>query len=325
MPSCTTYNICGRIPGKHPERMILLSAHYDSYFSGFQDDNTAVALMFGIAKSLLESGYQPNNTIVFCAMAAEEWGVIDSDFDWSAGAYEQIFTAHPEWVGKVIADLNFELPALAHGTRARIRSCYEYVRYLEEFLSNLPLLTQAYPEETKITAPIETWSDDFSMAIAGIPSMVNDFTGGSFMETHYHSQFDNDDYYDEQVYRLHHELFLLLICELDQTAVVPLCFAPVMSRAGKFHGAEAAKGVLSKKLDVMKQYLKEAEKKQSRIIRRYRNRTVLIAAFLRRNALKKQKSCLKACVLWNRNSLQTSKRTGYVCTHRLVRKRTLST
>ena len=130
--------------------------------------------MFGIAKSLLESGYQPNNTIVFCAMAAEEWGVIDSDFDWSAGAYEQIFTAHPEWVGKVIADLNFELPALAHGTRARIRSCYEYMRYLEEFLSNLPLLTQAYPEETKITAPIETWSDDFSMAIAGIPSMVND-------------------------------------------------------------------------------------------------------------------------------------------------------
>ena len=99
------------------------------------------------------------------------------------------------------------------------------------------------------------------MAIAGIPSMVNDFTGGSFMETHYHSQFDNDDYYDEQVYRLHHELFLLLICELDQTAVVPLCFAPVMSRAGKFPGAEAAKGVLSKKLDVMKQYLKEAEKK----------------------------------------------------------------
>lgn len=24
--------------------MVLLSAHYDSYFSGFQDDNTAVAM-----------------------------------------------------------------------------------------------------------------------------------------------------------------------------------------------------------------------------------------------------------------------------------------
>lgn len=231
--NCTTYNITGRIPGRHPERMVLLSAHYDSYFSGFQDDNTAVAMMLGIARALVASGFQPNNTIVFCAMAAEEWGVADSNFDWSAGAYEQVFTAHPEWVGRVIADLNFELPALAHGTRARIRSCYEYVDYLNEWLEDLPNLTQAYPEETKVTAPIETWSDDFSMAIAGIPSMVNDFTGGSFMETHYHSQFDNDEFYDEQVYRLHHELFALLIEALDRTAVVPLCFERVMKRAAR--------------------------------------------------------------------------------------------
>ena len=228
---CTTYNIVGSIPGRHPDRMVLLSAHYDSYFSGFQDDNTAIALMFGIAKALLASGFTPNNTIVICAMAAEEWGVVDSNFDWSTGAYEQVFTAHPEWVGKVIADLNFELPALAHSTRARIRSCYEYTRFLEEYLSELPDLTQAYPEETRVTSPIETWSDDFSMAIAGIPSMVNDFTGGSFMETHYHSQFDNDAFYDEQVYRLHHELFALLIMALDETCVIPLCSAPVMKRA----------------------------------------------------------------------------------------------
>ena len=197
---CTTYNIVGSIPGRHPDRMVLLSAHYDSYFSGFQDDNTAISLMFGIAKALLASGVTPNNTIVICAMAAEEWGVV-------------------------------ELPALAHGTRARIRSCYEYTRFLEEYLSELPDLTQAYPEETRVTSPIETWSDDFSMAIAGIPSMVNDFTGGSFMETHYHSQFDNDAFYDEQVYRLHHELFALLIMALDETCVIPLCSAPVMKRA----------------------------------------------------------------------------------------------
>ena len=73
-------------------------------------------------------------------MAAEEWGVADSNFDWSTGAYEQVFHVHPEWAGQVIADLNFELPALAHGTRARIRSCYEYTEYLEEFLSKLPVL-----------------------------------------------------------------------------------------------------------------------------------------------------------------------------------------
>ena len=242
--NCTTYNIVGSIPGEHPERMVLLSAHYDSYFSGFQDDNTAVAMMLGIARALLRSGVKPKNTIVICAMAAEEWGVIDSNFDWSTGAYEQVFTAHPEWVGKVIADLNFELPALAHGTRARIRSCYEYVDFLEEYLEELPNLTRAYPEETKVTAPIETWSDDFSMAIAGIPSMVNDFTGGSFMETHYHSQFDNDGFYDERVYRLHHELFALLLLALDETAVVPLQFALVAERV--LRGIDKCREVLER-------------------------------------------------------------------------------
>lgn len=262
---CTTYNISGCIPGKHPERMVLLSAHYDSYFSGFQDDNTAIAMMFGIAKTLIESGFKSNNTIVFCAMAAEEWGVVDSNFDWSTGAYEQIFTAHPEWVGKVIADLNFELPALAHGTRARIRCCYEYVHYIKEYLDGLPELTKAYPEVTSVTAPIETWSDDFSMAIAGIPSMVNDFTGGSFMETHYHSQFDNDDFYDEAVYRLHHELFALLILALDETAVVPLDFSPVLERviAGGSRIVTATEEILSqtKKNQIGQEQIATAAKK----------------------------------------------------------------
>ena len=227
----TTYNIIGEITGKNPERKIMLSAHYDSYFDGFQDDNTAISMMLGMGKAMIETGWQPQNTILFCAMAAEEWGVADSQFDWSTGAYEQVFTVHPEWRGKVIADLNFELPALAHGTRARIRSTYEYVDFLEHFLEELPELTQGYPEETRVTAPIETWSDDFSIAIAGIPSMVNDFTGGSFMETHYHSQFDNDNFYDKDVYRMHHELFGLLLLAIDRTKIVPLKFARVFEKA----------------------------------------------------------------------------------------------
>ncbi len=61
--------------------------------------------------------------------------------------------------------------------------------------------------------------------------MVNDFTGGSFMETHYHSQFDNDTYYDEDVYRLHHELFGLLLMAIDRTRVVPLNFAGTFQKA----------------------------------------------------------------------------------------------
>ena len=58
--------------------------------------------------------------------------------------------------------------------------------------------------------------------------MVNEFSTSSFMETHYHSQFDNDIYYDEEVYRFHHELYGCLVLQLDQLAVVPLDFENVM-------------------------------------------------------------------------------------------------
>ena len=191
----TSYNIIGTIPGEDQEQMILLSAHYDSYFSGFQDDNAAVALMFGIAKALIDSGYKPKKTLVFAALAAEEWGIVNSKYDWSTGAYQQVFHVRPEWQGKVVADLNFELPAHAHDTKDAVRTVYEYVTFLTKAIEGIPVDPEAYPDGLEIHAPIQTMSDDFSMAISGIPSMVNEFADGSFMETHYHSQFDNEDYY----------------------------------------------------------------------------------------------------------------------------------
>ena len=165
----------------------------------------AIAMMLGIARALVKGGYQPAHTIVFCAMAAEEWGVIDSKYDWSTGAYNQIFRVHPEWQGKVIADLNFELPAHAHNTRDAIRCTYEYADFIREFTESLTVPKEAYPDGITVLYPIETWSDDFSMAIAGIPSTVNDFSAGPFMQNYYHSQYDNQDVYQEPVYRFHHE------------------------------------------------------------------------------------------------------------------------
>ena len=189
--------------------------------------------MLGIARTLISIGYRPRKTLVFCALAAEEWGIADSKYDWSTGAYQEVFSARPEWRGRVMADLNFELPAYAHGRRDGVRCTYEYAAYMERFIREFcsrheALYSQAYPEGVEVLCPIQTWSDDFSMAIGGIPSLVNEFSGGEFMETHYHSQFDSEAFYDAKVVpAFHHQLYGSLAIALDYLAAAPLDFERV--------------------------------------------------------------------------------------------------
>ena len=220
----TSYNIVGMIPGRDPDAMILMSAHYDSYFAGFQDDNAAIALMFGIARGIIDSGYRPEKTLVFCAMAAEEWGVSDTRYDWSTGAYNQIFRVHPEWVGKVIADINFELPAMNEGDTDQIRTAYELKTFVEDFKQIVPAVEGVFPQGIEIIVPTQTWSDDFSLSIAGVPSSVTALRGG-FAQTHYHSQFDNRDTYSEEAFLFHHNLYGMLMLAYDRCAVSPLDFS----------------------------------------------------------------------------------------------------
>lgn len=224
----TSYNVIGTIPGRDTESMVLMSAHYDSYFAGFQDDNAAIALMMGIAKGLIDSGYQPEKTLVLCAMAAEEWGVSNTRYDWSTGAYNQIFRVHPEWVGKVIADINFELPAMNEGTADQIRTSYELKTFVDGFKSTVPQVDGVFPDGIEIIVPAQTWSDDFSLSIAGVPSSVTALRGG-FAQTHYHSQFDDRDTYSREAFLFHHNMYGLLMMAYDHCAVSPLDFSTRLS------------------------------------------------------------------------------------------------
>lgn len=219
-----TYNYYGKIIGKDPESYIILSAHYDSYFTGFQDDNAAIALMMGVAKGLVDSGYQPEKTIIFNALAAEEWGVSNTRYDWSTGAYNQVFRIHPEWAGKAVLNVNFELPAYEHTSADEIRSSYELHKYLEQFAALVPAVEGVYKDGVSVVSPSRTWSDDFSFSIAGIPALRNDFQDSDFMRTHYHSQYDNDETYNEKSFLFHHNMYGLLAIYYDRTAVVPLDF-----------------------------------------------------------------------------------------------------
>ena len=109
----TSYNVTGTIKGtENTGQRIIVAGHYDKYFYGFEDDCTAVGLVTGIAKALIDSGYQPANDIVFIAHGAEEWGRFDTSTDWAIGSWEMITTAHPEWQGSTLALINFEMPSV---------------------------------------------------------------------------------------------------------------------------------------------------------------------------------------------------------------------
>lgn len=223
-PNGTSYNYHGQIEGIEKDSYILVSAHYDSYFSGFQDDHAAIALMLGIAKGLIDSNYKPQKTIIFLALAAEEWGLIDSRYDWSVGAYNQIFNVRPEWRGKVFANINFELPAVAHMPADRIRCVYELQSFLQQFVQTIPV-SPVYPKGIEVIAPLATTSDDFSFAIGGIPALRNDFQDSPFIRTHYHSQFDNETTFNREAMLFHLQLYGELIQQYDKLAVVPLDFS----------------------------------------------------------------------------------------------------
>ncbi|ARK20311.1 M28 family peptidase [Sporosarcina ureae] len=269
------YNYYGKIVGKDPESYILLSGHYDSYFAGFQDDNAAIGLMMGIAKGMIDSGYQPEKTIIFNAIAAEEWGVSNTRYDWSTGAYNQIFKIHPEWVGKTFANMNFELPAFEHTTQDEIRSVYELNNYLTEFTKQVPPLSDVYKDGISVVSPLRTWSDDFSFGIAGVPALRNDFQDSEFMHSHYHSQFDSEEAFNAEALKFHLNLYGLLTMHYDKTAIVPLDFTTRLLAMKElmdtdvFDQAEVASNSLTNEIDQALSAAEEVNVKVAKVNEEY--------------------------------------------------------
>ena len=237
----TTYNILGRIPGKSSDYQIIVGGHYDVHFTGFQDDNCAVGLVLAMAKGMIDSGYQPENGIVFCLHGAEEWGSSYTQYDWTVGAWEMINNVHPEWVGKTLAFLNFELPAYEFDTYTSTYSAPEMYAMLDYFANEYPyspdpegcfpdgVLTEGYQTYT--------YSDDFSYYAAGVPSTVNGFLLQKDMETVfpfyvdiYHSQYDTPDTYNEAVMDFNLKYYGALAMYIDQTPALYLDFTAQYDR-----------------------------------------------------------------------------------------------
>ncbi|HZK01350.1 MAG TPA: M28 family peptidase [Anaerovoracaceae bacterium] len=231
-PGGTSYNVVGRIPGKNPDEMIIYGAHYDMYFTSFQDNSAAVGGALGIAKAMIESEYVPERDIVFCIHGSEEWGASNSQFDWTIGAWRMINEARPEWVGKALSFINFELPAYEFDDYTMVYSAPEMYTMIDRFVNEEPSPEpeNCFPEGVLTDGyQTYTYSDDFSYYVAGVPSTVNGFLLDKGMEEVfpfykeiYHSNFDTKETYNEDVFRFSIEFYGAFGIYIDQTPALQL-------------------------------------------------------------------------------------------------------
>ena len=237
----TTYNVTGVLKGKNSDFQIIVGGHYDMHFYGFQDDNCAVGLVLAMAKAMIDSGYQPENDIVFCLHGAEEWGSSYTMYDWTVGAWEMINHQRPDWIGRTLAFINFELPAYEFDTYTSTYSAPEMYSLLDWFANECeysPEPVDCFADGIR-TAGYQTYtySDDFSYYAAGVPSMVNGFllkddmsTVFDFYVNIYHSQYDTPDTYNEAVMDFNIRYYGALAVCIDKMPALYLDFTAQADR-----------------------------------------------------------------------------------------------
>ena len=116
------WNVIARIPGsEHPDEMVVIGTHYDTWAYGARDNTAGVATLLEMARGLgvlLDAGWRPKRTLLVVFFGAEDRGIVGStEFTELLGAGMQ----------KVVAFIN---PAHLAGSRFRGSA----VPALDEFL-----------------------------------------------------------------------------------------------------------------------------------------------------------------------------------------------
>ena len=110
-PNAPTFNVIAWLPGKHPNRLVIIGGHYDSRTTnvldnisdapGGNDSGAQTAVVVELARVL--AGHKFDSTIVFMSFAGEEQGLFGSS---SIAANLSRYFEEPQ----VIAMLNTDIP-----------------------------------------------------------------------------------------------------------------------------------------------------------------------------------------------------------------------
>ncbi len=196
-------NVIGLLPGSDPAlaaQYVVLSAHLDhegldpklsgdQIYNGAMDNASGVATMLEAARAFQQSGKRPRRSILFVALAAEEDGLLGSDY----------LAHYPVGAGKVVADVNLDMPILLYDFQDVVAFGAEH--------STLGPIVEAAAAKMGVTLSPDPMpeeqlflrSDHYSFVKAGVPSvfLVTGFKNGGekafrdFLATNYHKVSDD--------------------------------------------------------------------------------------------------------------------------------------
>jgi len=228
------YNVYGYIPGTvHPDEYIVIGDHYDKWWYGASDDGSGVARLLGIAKAMVDSGYEPDRTIVFVAQDAEEWGWVDTEFDWALGAWWSIFYQHKDWAGKTRGYFNLEgggdsgaTSVYAWGTPETQLFRKSMLRLFDQWFMNNEPWSAYYHRSVEWTEKFfTTWADGFSYGAAGIPVMdVGSRRSFEPSGSSYHTQMDTMEWISAESLAMSIISNGIAAIELDRAVIAPYSF-----------------------------------------------------------------------------------------------------
>ena len=165
------YNVVGTWPGSDPDaKKILFGAHHDAYFTGAIDNTTGSVGELVIAKALKMSGYEPRNTLKFVVFTHEEWGAVNSYYDFLMGSYNAIIGKHAGWAGSVAGMINMEGLGCPDG-QTRLYSNPELAPWMQAVVDAHPeLMGPTLPN--MVNAWANSYTDQWPLTAKGVPSIT---------------------------------------------------------------------------------------------------------------------------------------------------------
>jgi len=192
------YNVVGYLPGKYwgdsDDEYLIIGPHHDAWFYGAMDDTSAVAAMLVLAEAF-QKALGPgklDRTLVFTSHTGEEYGILDTYYDWCYGANWQIVNEHPEWVGKSVAYLCLELMGMA-GEPVYMNCPPEMYSLVKQVLSKN---AANMPYGSSVDGRAHTWADHWTFTAAGVPGIEFETVSDEWETMYYHSNLDAPEIID---------------------------------------------------------------------------------------------------------------------------------